>query len=103
MKYKMKVRIVDPVRPKGIFSEVVYVLFCEFAYDDAQYGNGCSVKISGPEFGERIYDLRYNSSFSKDKEPEWLENWATGFWTGKNGSWKLEEMIIERMAGNENS
>lgn len=94
MKYLMKVNLIDPNTKKSMYN---LELICDFYYDPEQYGNGHYVSIKGKEFYPLSYDLRYDSSFDRNNKPKWLEEWAKGYWTGKNGSWKIKSLSIEEV------
>ena len=96
MKYRMKVVITDPNTEKGMTSELRFDLDCTFTYDEAQYGNGHYVGISGKEFCRQVIDLRYDTSFNRNEKEQWLEKWAKSYWSGENGAWTIKSLEITK-------
>lgn len=97
MNYEMNVRITDPNTPDGMTSELSFNLTCSFAYDEEQYGNGHYLVIKGKGFSPQHIDLRYDTSFKRDKKEKWLENWARNYWSGKNGAWAIKSLEITKI------
>lgn len=97
MKYQMIVKITDPNTPKGMKLNLITKLYCCFAYNPKDYGNGFFLKIDGKLYGPRILDLRYDKSFNSKKPEEWLKSWANNYWSGKNGAWKIKRILIEKI------
>lgn len=98
MKYQIIVKITDPNTPKGMFSELMFILDCCFAYDSKQYGNGFFLRIGKKGTFETIdFDLRYDKTFNPDNKAEWLEQWAKKYWSGENGAWKIKEILIKKI------
>lgn len=94
MKYKMKVKIVDPNTKQGMYSALYFDLDCNFIYDSNQYGNGYFVSIERKGFYRQGYDLRYDTTFDSHNKVKWLEEWAKNYWTGNNGAWALKALEI---------
>ena len=88
MEYKMKVVITKDGNEK------TYSLECGFFYDEEQYGNGYCTSIKGKDFYPQYLDIRYDRSFNKSNKSKWLEEWARGYWSGKNGAWSVKEIDI---------
>lgn len=97
MKYQMIVKITDPNTPKRMNLNLITKLYCCFAYNPKDYGNGFFVKIDGKLYGPIILDLRYDKSFNSKKPEEWLKSWANNYWSGKNGAWKIKRILIEKI------
>jgi hypothetical protein len=92
----MKVKITDPKTPAGMMSEIFFKLDCEFVCNEDDYGNGHYVAIGGEHFAEQYIDLRYDTSFNKDKKEEWLESWAKNYWSGENGAWAVKSVEVTK-------
>ena len=90
MKYKLEVSIVNPEDANNVK---------DLAFDVSFYCNGYGVVITRDEgeYFELSYDLRYDKDFHKDKKEEWIMNWANNYWTGENGSFKLQKITIARV------
>lgn len=97
MKYQMIVKITDPNTPKGMNSKLIIRLYCCFAYNPKDYGNGYFLRIDGKLYGPIIFDLRYDKSFNSKKPEEWLKTWANNYWSGKKGAWKIKRLLIEKI------
>lgn len=98
MEYKMNVRIKDPKTAEGMTSGLSFNLTCYFVYDEEQYGNGHYLVIEGQGFSSQHFDLRYDTSFNRNKKEEWLEKWARNYWSGTNGAWTIESLEIVKIA-----
>lgn len=98
MKYKMNVMIKDPQTAEGMTSGLTFDLTCTFAYDEEQYGNGHYLVIKGQSFSPQHFDLRYDTSFDRNKKEEWLEKWARSYWSGENGAWEIKSLEIIKIA-----
>ena len=92
MKYQMEVTLIDPEGGK----DINYSLSCMFYYDEGQYGNGHYLSIKGDNFYPLSLDIRYDTSFDREKKAEYLEAWARGYWSGKNGSWTIKSLEITK-------
>lgn len=95
MNYKMKVKITDPNTAEGMISELFFVLDVNFEYDKDQYGNGHYVSIGGKDFYPQSFDLRYDKTFDRNNKLLWLMQWATNYWKGKDGAWKIKSIEFE--------
>lgn len=95
MEYQMHVVIEDPNVKPGMFAELSFDFTCYFTHHPKQYGNGYTVSIASDNFEERLYDLRYDKSFNRNKKADWLKAWAYNYWSGKNGAWKVKSLIIK--------
>lgn len=98
MKYNMTVTISDPNTPEGMNSTLILKMRAEFSHDPNTYGNGYYLAIIGQEGFQNLYDLRYNDSFRKDKKEDFLKAWASAYWSGTNGAYRLDDLKIERTA-----
>lgn len=98
MKYTMKVTIAQPNTPKGMSSDIFFVIDCFFSYDPEQYGNGhyLLLKKRGPEDFRNCIDLRYDRDFDRNNKPAYLEKWARAYWSGKNGSYYVKDLKITK-------
>jgi hypothetical protein len=96
MKYTMNVKITDPKTPAGMMSEILFNLRVFFDYEPKDYGNGHYVHIEADNFSEQYYDLRYDTSFNKDKKEDWLESWANNYWSGENGAWAVKSVEVTK-------
>lgn len=95
MKYTMFVTIADPNTPKGMCSDITMKLNCEFAYDHATYGKKTWLRIADERRAfEQCFDLRYDTSFDRNKKEEWLEAWAKSYWSGKDGAYAVKALKI---------
>lgn len=97
MEYKMIVDIYDPNSIERMFSCVRLYLNCSVFYDPDDYGNGCYLFISGNDFNEKIYDVRFDKSFSIEKSCDWFNGWATNYWSGKFGAWSIRNLQIVKL------
>ena len=97
MKYNLTVKITD-----GSSSRTLYLL-AEFGKGNSGYGNDMYLAIKGREYRgvkttfENIYDIRYDKSFDRKKPEVYLSNWVYSYWTGENGSWKVQKLTIESL------
>lgn len=96
MKYLMNVIIRDPNTKPGMVSDMLLKFRCYFIRDDEGYGKKTYLNICS-ESAHNPIDLRYDKNYYRGKEKEYLEYWAKNYWTGKNGSWEIKELIIEEM------
>lgn len=96
MKYTMNVKITDPKTPAGMMSEIFFKLECEFFYKEGDYGNGHWVAIEGEHFAEQYIDLRYDTSFNKNKKEDWLVSWAKNYWGGESGAWAVKSVEVTK-------
>ena len=100
MKYEMKVFISNPNTEKGMSSQVFFDLIAMFHHDEKQYGNGYYLDIEN-ESGSfsNYYDLRYDMDFNPNDKIGYLTRWANSYWSGKNGAYKVDELIINNIDG----
>lgn len=98
MKYKMKVWIENPNTPKGMSSEMLFVLNCKFFYDEEQYGKKTylSIKSEDGRFNS-YYDLRYDENYNRNEKERFLEYWANSYWSGENGAYAVKSLKIEKL------
>lgn len=96
MNYRMKVVITNPETKQGMTSGIFFDLSCNFAYDENQYGNGHFLCIKGKEFYAQHFDLRYDMSFDRNNKEKWLSDWAKNYWSGKDGAWAIESLVITK-------
>lgn len=94
--YKMKVTITDPNTEVGMFSSLSVILHCKFYYDKAVNSLGYYVEIEGKEFLQERYILGYHNLLSEQQLIKWLENWARNYWDGKDDTWVIKTLEIER-------
>ena len=98
MKYRIAVILEDPNSDGMLVSTFGYDMVATFASNEKQYGNGTSVVIESSAGFEVRYDIRYDNSYHLGKEKEWLEQWANGYWNGKDGAFKVKTMTIQEIA-----
>ena len=98
MKYTMNVVICNPNTPEGMNSDIFFKLNAEFVHNPQQYGNGHYLNIGGEHFTTEAIDLRYDTSFNRNKKKEYLENWAHSYWSGENGAYKVKSLEISEEA-----
>lgn len=100
MKYEMKVFISNPNTEKGMSSQVFLNLIAVFHHDKKQYGNGYYLRIEN-ESGSfsNYYDLRYDTDFKPSDKIGYLIQWANNYWSGKNGAYKIDKLIINNIDG----
>ncbi len=97
MKYNLTVKITD-----GRNSKTLYLL-AEFGKSNSGYGNDMYLAITGREYRgikttfENVYDIRYDTSFNRKKPELYLAGWVYKYWTGENGSWKVQKLAIENL------
>jgi len=98
MKYTMSVILEPPEEEKvaGLTSAWGMKVAATFYHDKKQYGNGYHLGLKPPDSPVNVIDLRYDETFDPDKPEEWLERWARSYWTGKNGSWQIKELVIKK-------
>lgn len=63
-----------------------------FSTDDEGYGNRTYLRVDNYKY----YDIRYDTSYSSNQEIAYLSQWASNYWSGENGAWKLVGIKIER-------
>ena len=97
MTYNMKVNLINPNIEEGMEREIFFDLTCDFFYDKDQYGNGHYVSIKGYRFNSEYIDLRYDKDFNRNEKDKWLETWARGYWSGKNGAWAIKTLEIIKL------
>lgn len=58
---------------------------------DSGYGNDTYLVINSRDGGsfEQCMDIRYDTSFRRDKAEVYIVSWAYSCWTGENGSWSI--------------
>lgn len=98
MKYLINVVITDPNTPEGMISELYFKLEAHFFYDEEQYGNKHYLSITGKDFSMLSYDIRYDTSFRSDNKILYLIQWATNYWSGKDGAWKIKSIEIKELS-----
>lgn len=86
--------IQNPNTPAGKVDEIGFNLTGDFYEHPTQYGNGYGLAISGNGF-DNAYDIRYDTSFDPDNKREYLERWARGYWTGKNGAYAVKSITFK--------
>ena len=97
MNFRVVVIIEDPKTEAGKNSELMFRMTASFAHDPEQYGNGYSVKIvNESEHYENYYDLRYDTEFNPKHAMAWLTSWASTYWNGENGAYRLKGIKITR-------
>lgn len=94
--YKMKVTITDPNTEVDMFSCLNIILHCKFYYDKAINSLGYYVEIEGKEFLQERYYLGYDRPLTIHQQIKWLENWAKNYWDGKDDTWAIKALKIER-------
>ena len=94
MNYVMNVKITDPNTQDGMISELLFTLDCKFFYVPEQYGNGHYCHIYSKGAFDTNFDLRYDSTFEREYKIKWLIDWAFGYWSGKNGDWKIKSIRV---------
>ncbi len=92
MNYKMNVTICSPKDETKVRTMELDV---EFSYDEKTYGNGHYLYIGNGSF-EFYLDIRYDSTFNKNKKTAYLRKWAKNYWSGENGAYKVKTIKIER-------
>lgn len=61
------------------------------------YGNNTYMLVKsryGGEF-EQYLDIRYDTTFNKDKPEIYIINWVYNYWSGDNGSWNVVACSIK--------
>lgn len=95
MKYMMFVTIADPDTPERMCSDITMKLKCEFAYDPDTYGKKMWLRIADERrVFEQCFDLRYDTSFDRNKKAAWLEAWAKSYWSGNDGAYAVKALKI---------
>ena len=94
----MKVFISNPNTEKSMSSQVFLNLIAVFHHDKKQYGNGYYLRIEN-ESGSfsNYYDLRYDTDFKPSDKIGYLIQWANNYWSGKNGAYKIDKLIINKI------
>ena len=92
MKYTMNVTIVKPNEEETMSFEMSW----EFAYNEDDYGNGHHALVKSEAFPTTAYDLRYDTSFNRNKKEEWLVRWAKNYWNGENGAWAVKSVEVTK-------
>lgn len=85
--YKMKV---------GMFSCLSIILHCKFYYDNSIDSAGFYVEIEGKEFLRERYILGYFDIMNELQQIDWLEKWAKNYWNGKDDTWIIKSLEIEK-------
>lgn len=67
-------------------------LDCYFITEDDDYGNGTYLNI-----GHACYDIRYDTTYSPDRQVSYLAQWADNQWTGERGAYKLIGLQIQNI------
>lgn len=73
----------------------------KFSYDPNQYGNGTYMSClshNRKESGDRYYDIRYERSYSKDRQMQFILDWVLNTWSGERGSYRATEVSIKEIA-----
>lgn len=65
---------------------------CYFITDDDDYGNGTYLNI-----GDTYYDIRYDTTYSPERQVSYLAHWADNQWTGEKGAYKLIGLQIQNI------
>ena len=94
--YKMKVTITDPNTEVDMFSSLSIILHCKFYYDKSINSLGYYVEIEGKEFLQERYILGYFNLLSERQQIKWIENWARNYWDGKDDTWTIKTLEIEK-------
>lgn len=94
--YKMKVVITDPNTEVGMFSCLSIILHCKFYYDNSIDSAGFYVEIEGKEFLRERYILGYFDIMNVLQQIDWLEKWAKNYWNGKDDTWIIKSLEIEK-------
>ena len=96
MNYKMTVTIANPKTPDGMSSDLTMNLKCGFSIDHrTPYGNKTYLLITDEQHNhELLLDLRYDTTYNPEKKVEWLEQWARGYWNGKNGAYAVKSLSV---------
>jgi hypothetical protein len=91
MKYRMNIVIENEITDY----KVAFSLNCNFFYNEKEYGNGYYAIIDGKNFGERVFDLRYNKNFDENNKEKWIEKWINSQCCGKYVAYSVRsvEMI----------
>ena len=75
--------------PKGTETKK-YDIKAELDKEDGEhYGNGYHLYLTGNEFGERLLDIRYDTSFNEDKPLDYIINTLKNMYSGEKHSWVL--------------
>lgn len=64
---------------------------------DSGYGNDTYMIIKSRDGGnfEQYIDIRYDTTFNKDKPELYIINWVYNYWSGDNGSWNVVACSIK--------
>lgn len=94
----MKLSITNPNTEVDMYSCLYLILNCRWYFNaDLHCGDyGYYVTIKGNEFAEKRYHLGYDRPLSMYQQIKWLENWALNYWDGKDNTWIIKKLEIER-------
>lgn len=88
--YKMKVTITNPNTEDSI------ILHCKFYYDKSIDSVGYYVEIDGKEFLREMHVLGHFDILNVHQQIEFLEKWAKNYWNGKDDTWTIKTLEIEK-------
>lgn len=94
MKSIFLVTITDPQTPAGMNSDIIFKLIATLEKEKAKtYGNGFFLRITNDSSDyENIIDLRFEKGFEPEKLNDFIQVWASNYWSGKNGSYILKNI-----------
>lgn len=99
MNYILTVTIKDPNTKPGMYSGLTLELECNFIVNPETYGNKTYLSIHSPKTHEfdNHYDIRYDTNYYKEQQIQYLIDWAFNYWSGKNGSWEIQAISVEKI------
>ena len=86
------------VKPDAEQPQMEKKLKIDFYNDPNDYGNGWRVWIEYKDTGyEEGFDLRYDTDFDEEFAELWISSFVYHKWTGKEGSYDIQKLTIERI------
>lgn len=92
--YNLKVSIHHPEKAEMKYT---YEYIVNFFKDEKGYGNKSYMQLAhtdGTPFN--YFDLRYNNAYDPNYQISFIALWADTYWSGNDGAWVLDGLVISR-------
>ena len=94
MEFTLEITI---VQPSNTSVTRTLKLKATFGSLSSGYGNDCVLHITDGDKFEVCLDLRYDTNFNKNYPEITLATWVYTNWSGQNGSYDVQSLIIRRV------